>query len=59
MNKLASELGVSGNQIALAWLLHRPFPVIPILGTMNVEHLADALRACTVRLSAAQLQDLS
>ena len=52
--RLASDLAVTANQIALAWLLHRPFPVIPLLGTTNLEHLADALGAARVKLSAAQ-----
>ena len=42
--RLAAELGVTPNQVALAWLLHQDFPVIPILGTADVAgHLMDAL----------------
>jgi len=56
---LAGELGVSPNQVALAWLLHQPFPVFPILGTGDPEHLADALGAIDVTLSPAQVQRLT
>jgi aryl-alcohol dehydrogenase-like predicted oxidoreductase len=59
VNQLAAELGVTPNQVALAWLLHQPFPVIPILGTGNVEHLADALGAGAVRLSPGQVRRLA
>ena len=57
-NRLAIELNATPNQIALAWLLHQPFPVTPILGTANVEHLGDALRAIDVRLSPEQMRSL-
>jgi aryl-alcohol dehydrogenase-like predicted oxidoreductase len=57
--QLASELGVTANQIALAWLLNRVFPVIPLLGTTNLEHLTDALGAAHVKLSEAQNEVLT
>lgn len=52
--KLANELDASPNQIALAWLRHKPFPVIPILGTSKVKNLVDAIGAADVSLSAEQ-----
>jgi aryl-alcohol dehydrogenase-like predicted oxidoreductase len=58
-NELAGKLGVTPNQVALAYLLHLPFPVVPILGTTDVSHLADALGAAEVRLTAEQLAVLS
>ncbi len=51
---LAAELGATPNQVALAWLLHQPFPVVPILGTSNLDHLDDALAAADLRLTAEQ-----
>ena len=54
--QLAAQLGVTPNQIALAWLLAQPFPVIPILGTTRLDHQADALGALAVQLTAAQAQ---
>jgi len=52
---LAVELGCSPNQVALAWLLHQPFPVIPILGTSNPDHLDDALNADRLKLTPVQV----
>ena len=52
---LAAELGATPNQIALAWLLHQPFPVFPILGTGNPDHLRDALAADTIDLTPEQV----
>jgi aryl-alcohol dehydrogenase-like predicted oxidoreductase len=56
--QLADELGVTPNQIALAWLLHQDFPGVPILGTTKPEHLHDALGAKGIRLSQDQVQSL-
>lgn len=52
--RLAKELGASTNQVALAYLIAHEFPVFPILGTMNPEHLADALGAASLSLTAEQ-----
>lgn len=54
--KLAKDLNASPNQIALAWLLHQPFPVIPILGSADPTHLHDALGCIDVRLTPQQTQ---
>jgi len=55
---LADELGATPNQIALAWLRAQPFPVIPILGTADVDHLRDALGAVNIALTEAQAKSL-
>ena len=55
VEQLAAELNCSANQIALAWLMHQPFPVIPITGTVSPEHLCDAVGACNVALTAEQV----
>ncbi|NQT94764.1 MAG: aldo/keto reductase [Lentisphaerae bacterium] len=53
--QLASELGATSNQVALAWLLHHPFPVFPILGTGSADHLLDALGADSIALTPEQV----
>jgi len=53
--QLAAELGCTPGQVALAYLKHQPFPVIPILGTTKQRHLEDALGALQVGLTAAQV----
>jgi aryl-alcohol dehydrogenase-like predicted oxidoreductase len=52
---LANKLGATPNQIALAYLRAQRFPVVPILGTTNPEHLADALGAARLRLTPEQV----
>lgn len=53
-DRLAEQLGATPNQVALAWLRAQAFPVIPILGTADVDHLQDALGTVDVTLSADQ-----
>jgi aryl-alcohol dehydrogenase-like predicted oxidoreductase len=53
--QLASELGCTPNQVALAYLKHQPFTVVPIIGTTSRRHLEDALGALQVSLTAAQV----
>lgn len=59
VQKLAGELGCTSGQLALAWLMNQEFPVIPILGTGNVEHLREDLAAEGVRLTSRQVSWLA
>ena len=56
--ELAGELNATPGQIALAWLLNQPFPVVPIIGARDPEHLREDLGAANVRLSPEQLARL-
>jgi aryl-alcohol dehydrogenase-like predicted oxidoreductase len=49
--QLAAELGCTPSQIALAYLIHQGFLVVPIIGTTDPEHLRDALGAVRVSLA--------
>jgi aryl-alcohol dehydrogenase-like predicted oxidoreductase len=40
---MAKEMGVTAAQVALAWLRHRPVPVIPIIGARKLTQLEDNL----------------
>jgi aryl-alcohol dehydrogenase-like predicted oxidoreductase len=48
---VASDLGVTGNQVALAWLLRRTPAVIPIVGTRTWDQFEAFLPALDVELS--------
>ncbi len=52
---LARELNATPGQVALAWLLHQEFPVIPIIGTQNPVHLREDLEATRIRLSPKEM----
>lgn len=49
---LAQEKGCTANQVALAWLLHHPFPIFPIIGTRSPAHVRESLGTLRVRLAA-------
>jgi aryl-alcohol dehydrogenase-like predicted oxidoreductase len=53
--ELAAQLQATPTQIALAYLMSLPFPVIPILGTADASHLAECLGASKLHLTAAQV----
>lgn len=53
--ELAQRLGCTPTQVALAWLLHQEPVTIPILGTLNLAHLQEALGAPQVSLTPAQV----
>ncbi len=48
---IASEVGCTPAQLAIAWLLHRGDDILPIPGTTSVEHLRDNVEAANVKLS--------
>jgi aryl-alcohol dehydrogenase-like predicted oxidoreductase len=55
---VGQELGVSAAQVALAWLRHRPVPIIPIIGARKLAQIEDNIRSLEVTLSPEQLQRL-
>ena len=55
---VAREVGATPNQVALAWLIHKPFPVLPILGTGQIDHLTDALGAANLSLTPELIRQL-
>ncbi|MDW8276902.1 MAG: aldo/keto reductase, partial [Anaerolineales bacterium] len=56
--ELAQKHGVPRAQIALAWLLHKPPVVAPIVGATKISHLEDAVAALSVRLSQEEMNYL-
>jgi aryl-alcohol dehydrogenase-like predicted oxidoreductase len=58
MRPIAATHNVSVAQIALAYLLHKPFVTSVIIGAKNDEQLADNVAATKVKLSADELQAL-
>ena len=58
---MAAERGVPAAQMALAWLLSRPGVTAPIVGATRLGHVADALAASQLTLTAkeaARLEEL-
>jgi aryl-alcohol dehydrogenase (NADP+) len=55
VKKLAGEHGATPAQIALAWLLHKPGVVTPIIGASKMNHLEDAAGAVEIELSTEEI----
>jgi aryl-alcohol dehydrogenase-like predicted oxidoreductase len=55
---VARECGRSPAQVALAWLRHRPVPVIPIIGARRLEQVKDNLGSIEVKLDQPHLDRL-
>lgn len=61
LTELADQKGCRPGQLALAWLMHRPFSVVTIPGTKRADYVAENIAATNVALSAdesAYLSDL-
>jgi 1-deoxyxylulose-5-phosphate synthase len=58
VREVASEHAVAAARVALAWLLHQPAVVAPIVGATKVEHVRDALAATELALSSTELERL-
>jgi aryl-alcohol dehydrogenase-like predicted oxidoreductase len=58
LKSVTEQTGRSMAQVALAWLRHRPVPVIPILGARKVSQLQDNLASLELSLSAEQVKAL-
>ena len=56
--EVAAGRAVPPAQVALAWLLHRPGVTAPIVGATQEAHLADALAAEELALSAEEMKRL-
>ncbi|MCW8328879.1 aldo/keto reductase [Photobacterium sp. SDRW27] len=55
LSQVAGELGVSENQVVLAWLLQKEVPAIPVIAATQVEHLQQNMAAGELTLSAEQV----
>jgi aryl-alcohol dehydrogenase-like predicted oxidoreductase len=53
--QLARELGCTHTQIALAWVLHQPFPTFALIGPHAVAELDDCLGALEIELTSEQV----
>ncbi len=56
---VADRREVSPAQIALAWLLDQPAVTSPIVGVTDPQHLADAVAAADLDLTADEVEELS
>lgn len=58
LQKIAGEHGASMAQVALAWMLSKPYVTSPIVGTTAVHHIEEAVAALDIRLSHDEITAL-
>lgn len=54
-DELAQSLGVEPVNVALAWVLHQPFPCLPVIGPQSPNEIASSLAALEVHLDEEEL----
>ncbi len=59
LDKVATKLGATPQQVGLAWLLKRSPMMLPIPGTSTVRHLEENIAAASLELPDADYQELS
>ena len=58
VSTLAAGRGVPAAQVALAWLLHQPAVVAPIIGATKLSHIDDAIAATSLELGTDEIDSL-
>jgi 1-deoxyxylulose-5-phosphate synthase len=58
VQRIALARGVSMAQVAMAWVLKNPVVSAPIVGATNPHHLADAVAALDIKLTAEEIDSL-
>jgi len=56
--EVANERGITGSQIALAWILNKAHVHSPIIGATKMDHLDQAIAAMDIQLSDEELKRL-
>jgi len=56
--EISREHQVSASQIALAWMLHKPYITSPIIGSSKLEHLNDSISALEIKLTPEEIKCL-
>jgi aryl-alcohol dehydrogenase (NADP+) len=58
VQEIAKARGVTGSQIALAWMLNKPHINAPIIGASKMDHLNQAIAALEIKLSDDEVKRL-
>jgi aryl-alcohol dehydrogenase (NADP+) len=55
---IAKKRALSGPQIALAWVLNKPYITAPIIGASKLEHLEQSIAAADIKLTQDEINSL-
>jgi len=58
VGEIATNRGVPRAQVALAWMLQKPFITSPIIGATKLQHLDDAAAAISLKLTEEEITAL-
>lgn len=58
LDKLGEKYNVPAPAIAIAWILRHPAKIMPIVGSMNIEHIAQACAGSGIKLTHAEWYEL-
>jgi pyridoxine 4-dehydrogenase len=58
LDEVAARHGATPQQITLAWLLRRSPAMLPIPGTLSLQHLKENLGALNIELTESEFQAL-
>lgn len=58
VHAVAKAKRISAAQVALAWMLHKPYVTSPIIGATKSHHLEDAVAALSVELTPKEIESL-
>jgi aryl-alcohol dehydrogenase-like predicted oxidoreductase len=58
VQEVAKEYGITGSQVALAWMLQKPHITSPIIGVTKMEHLDQSIAAGEIKLSEDEIKRL-
>lgn len=59
VDQIAKERGAASTQVALSWLLSRSPTLLPIPGTLSLDHVEENLAALDIDLTPAELDSLA
>ena len=54
--EMAQKRGATSHQIALAYLMNQPFPIVPVFSTTQTEHLSETMSASSIQLSVEEVR---
>lgn len=57
--ELGEKKGYTAVEVALAWLLHKPFPIVPLVGPHTQEELASCVKATILSLTESECRWLN
>ena len=58
LKKIAKAKGCTPAQVALAWLLHKPYMGAPIIGATDLDQLTSAAKSTDIALTAEEMKQL-